>query len=84
MTLNVAPRNSERFIGIWQIELFFKWLKQHAQIKHFYGTSEIAVINQLLLALMTYTALVLLKLDRGSERLAEFAKDRYLLSLRKL
>lgn len=27
----------------WQIELFFKWLKQHAQIKHFYGTSENAV-----------------------------------------
>lgn len=47
----------------WQIELFFKWLKQHAQIKHFYGTSETAVINQLLLALMTYCALILLKLE---------------------
>jgi hypothetical protein len=47
----------------WQIELFFKWLKQHAQIKHFYGTSETAVINQLLLALMTYCSLILLKLE---------------------
>ena len=47
----------------WQIELFFKWLKQHAQIKHFYGTSETAVINQLLLALMTYCTLVLLQLE---------------------
>ena len=47
----------------WQIELFFKWLKQHAQIKHFYGTSETAVINQLLIALMTYCTLILLKLE---------------------
>lgn len=52
----------------WQIELFFKWLKQHAQIKHFYGKSETAVINQLLLALMTYCALILLKLQTGYER----------------
>jgi hypothetical protein len=52
----------------WQIELFFKWLKQHAQVKHFYGKSETAVINQLLLALMTYCALMLLKLETGYER----------------
>ena len=53
----------------WQIELFFKWLKQHAQIKHFYGTSETAVINQLLLALMVYCTLILLKLE------IEYQKD---------
>ena len=47
----------------WQIELFFKWLKQHTQIKHFYGTSETAVTHQLLLALMTYCTLILLKLE---------------------
>lgn len=52
----------------WQIELFFKWLKQHAQIKHFYGTSETAVTNQLLLALMTYCSLVLLKLEVEYQR----------------
>ncbi|ACL19992.1 IS4 family transposase [Desulfitobacterium sp. LBE] len=52
----------------WQIELFFKWLKQHAQIKHFYGTSETAVINQILLALMMYCLLVLLKLEAGYPR----------------
>ena len=69
---NDFNRSAEEFGEIyryrWQIELFFKWLKQHAQIKHFYGTSETAVINQLLLALMTYCALVLLKLEVADKR----------------
>jgi len=69
---NDFNRSAEEFSEIyryrWQIELFFKWLKQHAQIKHFYGTSETAVINQLLLALMTYCALVLLKLEIEDKR----------------
>ena len=69
---NDFNRSAEEFSEIyryrWQIELFFKWLKQHAQIKHFYGTSETAVINQLLLALMTYSALVLLKLEIEDQR----------------
>lgn len=52
----------------WQVELFFKWLKQHVQIKHFYGTSENAVINQILLSLMTYCLLVMLKLEAGYPR----------------
>lgn len=46
----------------WQIELFFKWIKQHLRIKHFYGLSPRAVENQLLIALMTYCLLLLLKL----------------------
>lgn len=57
-----AEELGEMYRYRWQIELFFKWLKQHAQIKHFYGTSENIVINQVLLALMTYCSLVLLKL----------------------
>jgi len=69
---NDFNRSAEEFGEIyryrWQIELFFKWLKQHAQIKHFYGTSETAVINQLLLALMTYCTLILLKLEVKYER----------------
>lgn len=35
----------------WAIELFFKWIKQHVTIKHFYGQSENAVKNQVYLAL---------------------------------
>jgi len=49
----------------WQIELFFKWLKQHFCIKHFYGLSQRAVENQLYIALITYCLLMLLKLKTG-------------------
>jgi IS4 transposase len=63
-----AEEFSEIYRCRWQIELFFKWLKQHTQIKHFYSTSETAVINQILLALMTYCALILLKLVMKYER----------------
>jgi IS4 transposase len=33
----------------WQVELFFKWIKQHLRIKRFYGTSENAVKTQRLI-----------------------------------
>lgn len=49
----------------WQIELFFKWLKQHLKVKHFYGKSEQAVKNQLFIALITYCLLKLLELKTG-------------------
>ncbi len=38
----------------WQIELFFKWTKQHLRVKHFYGLSQQAVENQIFIALITY------------------------------
>jgi IS4 transposase len=60
-----AEEISDIYRHRWQIELFFKWLKQHAQIKHLYGKSETAVTNQILIALMTYCVLVLLKLKAG-------------------
>ena len=64
---NVFDLSKEEIADIyryrWQVELFFKWLKQHAQIKHFYGLSDTAVINQLLIALLTYCLLLLLKLE---------------------
>ena len=38
----------------WQIELFFKWIKQHLRIKAFYGTSENAVRTQIWIAVSVY------------------------------
>ena len=38
----------------WQVELFFKWVKQHLHIKSFYGTSENAVKTQIWIALSVY------------------------------
>ena len=49
----------------WQIEIFFKWIKQHLFIKHFYGTGEQAVELQLYIALITYCLLVLIKQKTG-------------------
>jgi putative transposase len=46
----------------WQIELFFKWIKQNLKIKAFYGTSKNAVLIQIWTALMAYLLLILLKL----------------------
>lgn len=51
----------------WQIELFFKWIKQHLCVKHFYGLSRQAVENQLLIALITYCLMMLLKMKSGHE-----------------
>lgn len=49
----------------WQIELFFKWIKQHLAVKHFYGFSPQAVENQLLIALITYSLILLVKIRTG-------------------
>jgi IS4 transposase len=38
----------------WQVELFFKWIKQHLRIKAFLGTSENAVKTQIWIAVCTY------------------------------
>lgn len=51
----------------WQIELFFKWIKQHLHVKHFYGLSRQAVEIQLYIALITYCLLKLIKLRTGYE-----------------
>ena len=45
----------------WQIELFFKWIKQNLKIKAFYGTSENAVLTQIWIALCVYLVLAWLK-----------------------
>jgi hypothetical protein len=45
----------------WEVELFFKWLKQHLRIKAFFGTSENAVRTQIWIALCVYLLLAILK-----------------------
>ena len=45
----------------WQVELFFKWIKQHLRIKVFFGTSENAVKTQLWIALSTYLLVAIVK-----------------------
>ena len=45
----------------WQIELFFKWIKQHLRIKSFYGTSDNAVRTQVWIAIAVYVLVALLK-----------------------
>lgn len=45
----------------WQIELFFKWIKQHLKIKAFWGHSENAVKTQICIALCSYLIVALLK-----------------------
>jgi len=47
--------------GRWQIELFFKWIKQHLRIKAFYGTSENAVRTQIWIAISVYLLVAILK-----------------------
>jgi len=49
----------------WQIELFFKWIKQHLKIKKFYGTSFNAVLNQIYAALILYCVLKLMHMLLG-------------------
>ena len=45
----------------WQIELFFKWIKQHLRIKSFYGTSENAVKTQIWVAVSVYLLVAIIK-----------------------
>jgi hypothetical protein len=45
----------------WQVELFFKWVKQHLRIKRFLGTSENAVKTQIWCAVATYVLIAILK-----------------------
>jgi len=51
----------------WQIELFFKWIKQHLRIKAFYGNSENAVKTQVWIAVSVYLLVAILKKELGSE-----------------
>jgi IS4 transposase len=45
----------------WQVELFFRWIKQHLRIKAFYGTSENAVKTQVWIAISVYVLVAIIK-----------------------
>jgi hypothetical protein len=49
----------------WQVELFFKWIKQHLRIKAFYGTSENAVKTQIWIAVSLYVMVAILRKRLG-------------------
>jgi hypothetical protein len=49
----------------WQVELFFKWIKQHLRIKSFYGTSENAVKSQIWIAVTVYVLIAIIKKRLG-------------------
>ena len=52
----------------WQIELFFKWIKQHLRIKAFFGTSENAVKTQIWIAISVYVLVAIVKKELRLER----------------
>ena len=52
----------------WQVELFFKWIKQHLRIKAFYGTSQNAVKTQVWIAIAVYVLVAIVKKELKLER----------------
>jgi hypothetical protein len=52
----------------WQVELFFKWIKQNLHIKSFYGTSDNAVRIQVWIAISVYVLLAIVKKELGVDR----------------
>ena len=63
-----AVEIAEIYKSRWAIELFFKWMKQHLNIKKFYGHSEQAVHNQVYVAMIVYCLNVLAQLNANSDR----------------
>jgi hypothetical protein len=63
-----ALQIAELYKNRWQIELFFKWLKQHLKIERFWGTSENAVRIQIYSAIITYCLVAIVQSDLWIER----------------
>ncbi len=59
--LTIAELYRER----WQIELFFKWIKQHLHIKNFYGTTRNAIYTQIWIAICGYLLLIIARKHYG-------------------
>ena len=60
MTLT-AETIAQLYKSRWQIELFFKWIKQHLRIKKFYGNNENAVKSQIWIAISMYVTVAIMK-----------------------
>ena len=76
---NDLTRSAEEIADLykqrWQIELFFKWIKQNLKIKHFLGRSENAVMIQVLVAMIAYLLLKLAQLgNRCTSTLQQIAR----------
>src|SRR5450631_1588986 len=54
-------RGQDHYKSRWQVELFFRWIKQHLRIKRFLGTSENAVKTQIWCAVSTYVLIAIIK-----------------------
>ena len=52
----------------WQVELFFKWIKQNLKIKAFLGNSRNAVMTQIMAALCVYLIIAFLKFQSGTKK----------------
>lgn len=67
--LNISPMMvAELYHSRWQIELFFKWLKQHLKVKKFWGTSENAVRIQIYSAITAYCMMAIVQKKMKVER----------------
>ena len=63
-----ALQIAELYKNRWQVELFFKWLKQHLKIKKFWGTTENAVRIQIYVAICTYCLVATVQKDMQLDR----------------
>ena len=67
--LDISPMMvAELYHNRWQIELFFKWLKQHLKIKKFWGESENAVRIQIYSAITAYCMMAIVQKKMGIDR----------------
>ena len=62
-----APVIADLYRCRWQVELFFRWIKQNLRIKAFYGTSENAVKTQIWIAVCTYLLVAIVRKRRNLE-----------------
>jgi hypothetical protein len=58
---------AQLYKGRWQVELFFKWIKQNLRIKHFFGTTGNAVKTQVWIAICVYVLVAIVRKELGLE-----------------